>query len=70
MKLKAVARRLKNSGVRYIAVDADYTIWAYKSKPEKYDLKYWDAENNLTFAAYIGRYSGKKKWNKTLRKVK
>lgn len=70
MKLKAVALRLKNTGVRYIAVDADSTIWAYMSKPEKYDLKYWDSENNLTFASYIGKYSGKKKWNKTLRKVK
>jgi len=74
MKLKEALKIAEEKGYSWVAVDANFHIYAYAIEPQGADAEYrhvWmyssihDNPNK-----HIGYYTGNKHWTKTLREVK
>ena len=62
----------KHDNANWVAGDKDKTIWIFQTKPYRYnDTKEWlEHRGSFLWNVRIGKYTGKKSWKKTLRKVK
>lgn len=71
MKLKLALKITKTKGFKWVAVDADKTIFMYMKKPKRHTLSVeWDELTSTSLMFYCERYSGSKSWVDTLRRVK
>lgn len=68
MNLKKAKKFAKEIGFKWLAVDEDNEVYSYPTKPKKY-INFWSTINPNK-ANFLGKYTGKRKWSKTLRKVK
>jgi len=50
----------------YVAVDSDYNIYGYRSTPFRCSTHWYNGGDLLLDDAYIGKYTGGKRWVTTL----
>jgi len=74
MKLKKLIKKAKKNNHKWVSVDKDGCAYSSRLKPEPHEIcDYWTVTGDrlsIDYFTYLGEYTGKKNWKKTLRKVK
>lgn len=76
MKLKHAIESVKTcKDIKWIAADRNKELWAFIAKPHKKDGVWIAPDPTCKYPRYddlqyLGVYTGKKDWKKTLRKVR
>ena len=76
MKLKKAIKIARKMGLKWVSVDEDQTIYAYNSKPYAEGSRWRrifedipEADDGIILGV-LGKYTGGKFWEETLRRVK